>query len=120
MKARAMQANVKRVSSCEGKERFASFNLADRIASRQAHRRGKKFQAYACSDCGGFHVGTAIGGNKERGELIDPRKPYVVHARNHEGHVRVMGFSDSPTGGQLVEIVGRDGWEVVRVVRAAS
>lgn len=61
MKARAMQANVQRAASCEGKERFTNFALADRIASKQAHRRrSQKFMAYACSDCGGFHVGTTI------------------------------------------------------------
>jgi hypothetical protein len=117
MKARAMQANVKRVASCEGKERFTSFARADKVASRQAHRRGEKFNAYACSDCGGFHVGTALGGSKDNGRLIDPRKPYVVHARNHDGHVRVIGRASSPDGGKLPVIIAKDGWEVVRIVR---
>jgi hypothetical protein len=122
MKARAMQANrlTSREIGCAGKHRFASFAMADRVASRTAHRRGKKFQAYACDACGGFHIGSAIGGSKQRGGVIDPRKPYVVHARNREGHVRVMGRSASPDGGRLPELIAPDGWEVVRIVRAGA
>lgn len=116
MKAHAIQPN-KREIGCSGKHRFASFLLAEKVASKTAHRRGRKFQAYACDACGGFHIGSAIGGSKQRGGVIDPRKPYVIHARNNEGHVRVMGRSASADGGKLVEIVERDGWEVTKIER---
>lgn len=112
-----MQTNVKRAASCEGKEKFANFSLAEKIASKQAHRRGKKFQAYACTDCGGFHVGTAIGGSKERGGVIDPRKPYDVHARNHDGHVRLIGHSSSPEGTDIASLLAQDGWEITKISR---
>lgn len=59
-----MQAN-RRKSACEGKQRFGSYRLASRIASKLAHKRSQKMQPYPCNDCGGFHVGNATG-NKDR------------------------------------------------------
>lgn len=119
MKSHSMQANrrERREIGCAGKVRFASYELASKIASRQAHRRGRKFNVYACEACGGFHVGNAIGGSKQRPGAIDPRKPYLVYTRDIRGNIKVMGRSAKPDGGKLAEIVAADGWEVTNIMR---
>lgn len=48
-------------TGCQGKERFASFALAEKVRSRR--QRGPQM-VYPCRECGGFH----IGGNRKRGE----------------------------------------------------
>ncbi len=42
---------------CEGKERFTTFALAERIAGMR-RREGVKRMAYRCAECGSFHIGT--------------------------------------------------------------
>lgn len=119
MKARAMQANriTKRASGCDGKHAFSSFSLAKKMASRQAHRHGEAFNAYRCDECGKFHVGTAIGGSRERGRAPDPRKPYIVYARDRTGTVCLIGRSATSDGGKLKDVLALDGWEITKVTR---
>jgi hypothetical protein len=50
----------------------------------------------------------------------DPRQPYLVHARNRDGHVRPMGRSATSDGGLLVKILERDGFEVTKVTKARA
>ncbi len=52
-----------RTASCDGKERFLTRGLADRIAGRMArrHKGSARPQAYACRGCGCFHVGNSMG-----------------------------------------------------------
>ena len=45
--------------TCEGKERFTTFALAERIAGMRK-REGVKRMAYKCCECGAFHIGTTI------------------------------------------------------------
>ena len=47
-------------SACEGKERFASYALAERL--RKVRRANSKLarQVYKCRECGGFHLGTSL------------------------------------------------------------
>lgn len=42
---------------CEGKERFLTFALAERIAGMR-RREGTKRMAYKCDNCGGYHIGS--------------------------------------------------------------
>ena len=110
--------NVRRLSGCDGKHRFTSFNRARRIAHRQAQNTGGKYEAYACPDCGGFHVGTHLGRGSESIAWIDPRLPYIVYARDAEGHEVVVGRSNKPDGGRTAEVINAEpGWEVTRVVK---
>lgn len=57
-----------RLSSCAGKERFESYDLAATVARRQADRHHGRYSAYKCTFCGGFHTGTRIEpkGNRRR------------------------------------------------------
>lgn len=50
---------------CEGKERFLTFALADRVA-RLRRREGTKRHAYRCGGCGGYHIGSTIGQRARR------------------------------------------------------
>lgn len=52
--------------NCEGKERFTTFSLADRMARKSSRRHDKtlRLRAYRCGDCGGYHVGSSVGGSK--------------------------------------------------------
>lgn len=60
---------TRRQSSCEGKERFTSPRLAQRVAGKIG-RYGKtrrRRTAYLCSFCGYWHVGTSRGlGRRKR------------------------------------------------------
>ena len=48
--------------TCAGKECFANYALAERIAKLSANRHaGHKMRAYRCPECGSFHVGTLLG-----------------------------------------------------------
>ena len=42
--------------SCEGKERFAEFNLARKVA----RRFDGKMAVYKCQHCKGFHIGSEL------------------------------------------------------------
>jgi len=54
--------DVRRQSSCEGKERFASPLLAKRVAQRRrgVGKTNRKRQADPCKYCGGWPVGSPI------------------------------------------------------------
>lgn len=93
----------RRVASCDGKERFATFTLAERTAHRQAQKRKRKFSAYACHLCGGFHVGTHLGSDPR---LIrsDPRYPYIVFVRNEAGSEFIFGWANVPDGGRMAQM----------------
>lgn len=59
--------------TCDGKECFASFALAERISKLSANRHtGYKMTAYKCAECGAFHVGTRVGRpvDKRRGRYF--------------------------------------------------
>lgn len=47
-----------RIQACQGKEVFASFGLAHRIASKSGHDGHRSRTAYKCRVCGGYHVGS--------------------------------------------------------------
>jgi hypothetical protein len=115
---RAINTRVKRISGCEGKERFVSFNLARKIASKSAHRKGEARQAYACHFCGGFHVGSPNG--SDRGIARDSRQPYRVFAQNGDGVECFIGRAPTKDGGKLKEILAKDGWIVTKVIGEKS
>jgi hypothetical protein len=46
-----------RQSSCEGKARFSSPNLALRVLRRRSNRDRPPRQVYRCHHCGGWHLG---------------------------------------------------------------
>lgn len=54
-----------RTSGCEGKERFATFTLADQVAKRNTRQRMRR-QPYRCPHCHGFHLGTPSLGRKKQ------------------------------------------------------
>lgn len=58
----------RRQSCCEGKERFASARLAQRVATKiGAHGKTRRRRsAYLCSFCGYWHVGTSKGSGRRR------------------------------------------------------
>ena len=45
-------------SACEGKERFAGFTLAAKVAKRLAQRNDVKAMPYQCPHCHGYHIGS--------------------------------------------------------------
>lgn len=45
-------------ATCDGKEQFVSFDLADAIAKKRS-RRGKKGNVYKCGTCHAFHIGSS-------------------------------------------------------------
>ena len=48
--------------TCKGKESFAVYALAERVAKLSNNRHsGYKLQAYRCQDCGNYHVGSQVG-----------------------------------------------------------
>lgn len=44
-------------TTCQRKNRYASEGLARKAAIRQSHESGDVIAAYACVDCGGWHIG---------------------------------------------------------------
>jgi len=111
-----IQTNVRRVSSCDGKKRFSGFNLAAKTAHRQAQNTKKKFSAYPCSLCGGFHVGEHLGGARGR-PIADTRQRYIVFARDDDGSEHVVGWSNAKDGGEVARIIRSEpAWTVSRVV----
>ena len=58
------------MSFCVGKERFTTFALAERVSKRR-RREGTKRGPYRCRECGGYHIGSSLGAEREprvRGE----------------------------------------------------
>jgi len=47
------------LSSCFGKEAFASIGIAKKVASRMC-RAGRRVNAYKCDTCAHWHVGTPV------------------------------------------------------------
>lgn len=52
-------------SQCEGKERFETYTVADRVAVRR-NKGGRKGRPYRCCFCAGFHIGLPFGGQARR------------------------------------------------------
>ena len=108
---------MKRVSGCDGKERFNSFSLAEETAHRQAQRRKQKFTAYPCNFCAGFHVGTTLGERVRATHGFDGRQRYAVYARDEHGREALIGFTNAEGGGQVADIINAEpGWRVTRIV----
>ena len=108
---------VKRMSGCEGKERFDSFSLAETMAHRQAQRRKQKFMAYACNFCAGFHVGTTLGEKVRASNGFDGRQRYAVYATDQHGREALIGFTNDQDGGRVAEIINAEpGWRVSCIV----
>lgn len=59
---------------CDGKERFLTFALAERMAKKSSRRHDKtlRLHAYRC-ECGGYHVGSSVGTRGSR-----PRQSFRV------------------------------------------
>lgn len=55
----------KRRSSCDGKERFDSFQMANKVATRP-NRLHCRRAPYHCPHCHGFHLGEPSMGRKRR------------------------------------------------------
>lgn len=114
---KAMRPNIVRESSCDGKIRFTSFTRAQKVAHRQAKRRHAKFQPYACGFCGGFHVGSGIGGVDNMKTRIAPLLRYAVYAVNGDGPAQLMGWSNEADGGAVSKLVAEQpGWRVTAVI----
>jgi len=108
---------VKRMSGCEGKERFDSFSLAETMAHRQAQRRKTKFVAYPCNFCAGFHVGTTLGERVRASHGFDGRQRYAVYAMDEHGRESLVGFTNDESGGRVAEIIKAEpGWKVTFVI----
>lgn len=60
-----ISAEDKRASSCDGKERFDSFQLANKVAVRH-NRQHCRRTSYRCPHCGGYHLGTPSLGRKQK------------------------------------------------------
>lgn len=57
---------------CQGKERFKTFHMAERVSKLSARRHEKlRRHAYRCDECGGYHVGSSMGPKERR-----PMLPY--------------------------------------------
>lgn len=111
-------ANARRqLSSCQGKERFNTFERARQIGRRVARRREEKISPYRCPHCNGFHLGTHVGPVKgettKHGEL---RKDYAVFAVKGGGPDTLVGFSSASDGGRVAEYITREGWKVTRII----
>lgn len=45
-------------NQCEGKQRFASFEEANKqVAHHNYNKRTRKMKSYRCDNCGGYHYG---------------------------------------------------------------
>ena len=51
---------IRRLSGCQGKERFQTFTLAQEVAHKVSRRRSARVNAYHCPICSGFHVGSTV------------------------------------------------------------
>lgn len=113
---KAIGGNVRRLISCDGKERYVSFGRAARTAHRFAQVKKDKFTAYACKVCHGFHVGTQLGKPRALGTVVDGRMPYAVFAREGGGAEQLVGWSNDPAGGKVAELILEEpGWTLSRV-----
>lgn len=109
--------NIRRISGCEGKERFDTFSLAEQTAHRQAQRRKGKFVAYVCNFCAGFHVGTTLGERVRASVGFNGRQRYAVYACDEFGRETLIGFTNDATGGKVAEIIcAEPGWMVTRII----
>jgi hypothetical protein len=113
MKARS----TKRLSSCDGKQRFDSFALAERIAHQQARHREGKFVAYPCNFCAGFHIGTTLGEKARAMGGFDGRHRYAVYVMDDHGREALVGFTNDKAGGHVAEIIKEEPtWRITRIV----
>lgn len=114
---KSVRANIRKLSGCDGKARFATFSLAEETAHRQAQRRKERFVAYPCHFCGGFHVGTTLGDQVRAGHGFDGRQRYAVYAMDAHGREALIGFTNDQDGGRVAEIINAEpGWRVTFVV----
>ncbi|MBS0380139.1 MAG: hypothetical protein JSS29_16785 [Proteobacteria bacterium] len=104
---------MRRVSSCLGKQRFMTYGFAAKMARAQNRRKEEGYAPYACQHCGGFHVGTSIGGRRPPIKVHDLRKVYAVWASNG-GPEQLVGYSSHANGEDLVRFVG-PGWNITRI-----
>lgn len=60
------QTDNNSLSSCQGKEAFASFSLAQRIANRSRKQKlnNVSLRPYFCKLCRRFHLGNGKGHNR--------------------------------------------------------
>jgi hypothetical protein len=54
----------RRVSGCEGKDRFETYDLASKVA-RRPRRNGEVLRVYPCKICSGYHL-TGTDSHKDR------------------------------------------------------
>lgn len=45
------------MTTCLRKNRYPTQGMATKVATRQSKETGEVIQAYACPDCGGWHLG---------------------------------------------------------------
>lgn len=55
--------------SCVGKELFATYGAAEKIAARG--RRHDNRHPYRCSACNGFHIGSQVGRRRRRPHQLE-------------------------------------------------
>jgi hypothetical protein len=114
---KSSRSQVKRISGCEGKARFETFSMAEQTAHRQAQHKEGRFVAYACSFCGGFHVGTKLGDQVRASQGFDGRQRYAVYACDEFGRETIVGFTNDVDGGRVAEIIcAEPGWMVTRII----
>jgi len=106
----------KRLSGCEGKERFSKFTLARRTAHRQAQKKKQRFTAYACQFCGGFHVGTHVGSDESVRGSPDSRQRYAVYAARAREPSTLVGYANSADGGAVAKMVTEEAWRITNIV----
>lgn len=64
MRGKGVQLRAHNVT-CEGKQKFDSYDLATRLAKKRS-RAGKKNHVYRCGNCNAFHLGGKIGPSRFR------------------------------------------------------
>jgi hypothetical protein len=111
---RANRTEARRAAWCEGKTRFETFGRAERAAKRHVKRYDGRVQPYACHLCGGFHIGTTVGGPST--PIPDLRGRYSVYAHHGDGATVHAGFSDSPDGGATAKALADEGWIIDSIV----
>lgn len=109
--------STRRLSACEGKIRFQTFERAQQIARNQARRdEGAKISAYHCRDCGFFHTGNRMSSSAiEIRSIGDLRQRYAVRVRTLDGRVSIAGYSNQADGGQLASVLRSTGAEIVSI-----
>lgn len=108
---------VRRLSGCDGKQRFETYSLAEQMAHRQARRKKRKFMPYACHFCAGFHVGTTFGETLRAVAGFDGRQRYAVYVMDDHGREALVGFTNDKDGGHVAEIIKAEPtWRITRIV----